>query len=89
MTANLVPAQASPATIAISITLLRRFDSSLPQLFPLTKYNRISFVASGLTGTAGGVRKLSAETRKEETGKIFLDHRFPASGKYFCKNSQT
>jgi hypothetical protein len=71
MTANVVPAQASPATIAISITLLRRFDSPLPQWFHLTKNNRMSFVASGLTGIAGGVRYLSVETRKEEMGKIF------------------
>jgi hypothetical protein len=33
MTANLAPEQASPAAIAISLTVLQRFNSSLPQLF--------------------------------------------------------
>jgi hypothetical protein len=89
MTANLVPAQASPATIAISITLLRRFDSSLPQLFHLTKNNKMSFVASGLTGTAGEVRYLSVETRKEELnyGRNSEVTDFSILCKHFFKNN--
>jgi len=37
MTANLAPEQASPAAIAISLTVLQRFNSSLPQLFRFNK----------------------------------------------------
>ena len=37
MTANSAPDQTGTATIALSITVLQRFNSSLPQLFRFNK----------------------------------------------------